>query len=306
MKKRIMKQIILSIIAMGALLVSCHEVVCEAPAAESPATESRVVTFSSGISTRVSGDMWDADDVIGVYMFEMQNSVCDDSENVPYSLASGVGEQTATFFPAEDKELTYPYGDMYYDFVAYLPYSDQVQDYTLAINTADQTSAEKIANLDIMTAMVEGHSSESDSDPVLNFSRMMSKVIFKVDYGDEVDTDTYNSVSLSGALTDGSLLIYNGGPRINTDADSGSIMSLYIDSEFNASAIVIPQDEVEVDVELNRNVGVGLIATIKQSFVAGKQYTYTLRLSRHEVEVSGCTIEDWQNEDQDNLYIPSN
>lgn len=97
------------------------------------------VNFSGGITlTRATGDAWDLNDGIGIYMVENgTQNVVDNAANRRYVTAAGDGR----FSPAsEDQTIYFPLdANNKVDFIAYYP-QDALTGNTYAVDVTDQSA----------------------------------------------------------------------------------------------------------------------------------------------------------------------
>ncbi len=280
-----MKKIILSIIALSAL-ASCQKV-------EEQSLEldgSSVVSFTSGISTRVSGTSWESTDQIGVFMYATGLTDLYDyyGSNVLYTISSGAETESAKF--SSENPLYYPQGASM-DFVAYYPYTTIEESSTaIAINTSDQSSAEKMNALDLMVARAT-NCTEATS-PTLTFSRKMSKVVFDVTCNDTAEYAELSNFSLSNIVSDGTLTIVNISEISVSKGTTQDAISLFMNDSDNIEAIIVPQTTTDAKIAFSVDNDT-YYGTVAETFEAGKVYTYTLVVGQAGVEISGVTISDW-------------
>ncbi|MFI3315143.1 MAG: leucine-rich repeat protein [Rikenellaceae bacterium] len=291
-----MKKIILLSMAVAIGFASCQK------SDEQITTEvggSSEVVFTSAISTRASGTLWDDGDEIGVFMYEADNSVFSDA-NALYTTSDA---ESGTFTSLDP--LLYP-DDKSVDFIAYYPYSGDVSGVTVTLNTADQSSEENIKAQDFMVASVQGCS--EDNAPSLSFTRKMSKISITVVREESSVDAVLSDILLKKVTVDGSFAVDNSADgREKTSVLAGetiSDISLFENESNRIEAIVVPQTlssawlSISVDGEVNAIV-------ISRSFEENKQYSYTLTIGAGLVELSGATITDWDANDSVDLVQTS-
>ena len=294
------------IILLGAItFLSCSNDI------ETANTEDVGVSFMAGISqkvvdsnsgTRAYDNVWEANDAIGVFMFEHGASEKLE-ENRKYITTGGDG----AFSPASGNDIYYPMNGSQVDFMAYYPYTTTLgaitlEGTTLTVNVENQAVQK---DLDLLWAENKtGHSKSQGSTGVeLQFSHRLAKLIINVKVGDGVEgvlegmTMTIKNMYTQNTfnLLDGTL---NDQPSNINDiipykVDNDKVASGYIAS---FEAIVIPNDYAALD-------------GVKMEFLAGSntytwemgavtieslnKYTYDIVLNRTGVEVNGGSITGW-------------
>lgn len=281
-----MKTKILTALAIASLLISCDK-------SESIAMEnSSEVSFSTGIATRATGDTWESDDAIGVYMYYTELfDLYDNSSNAQYTIDSGAGTSAATF--TSTNPLCYPIDGNVVDFVAYYPYST-LTDGVLSINTASQTNEEEIKSIDYMVAGAASYSNSSESSPTLSFTRVMSRIVFELERLDSAKESEISNISLTNIITDGTLTIINNLSYLSvTPSESTSTISVYNNDSDIIEIIIIPQT---LSSKLYLMVdGTYFLVSLSGEFTAGSQYTYNMKVGGEGVTLGGATITDWGN-----------
>ncbi|MFR9529604.1 MAG: fimbrillin family protein [Rikenellaceae bacterium] len=298
-----MKKIILLSIAAAITLASCQKSEEQSPAEQTQTA----VTFTSGITTRATNSVWDADDEIGVFMYYVDDTELYNNygSNALYYISSGAETTSAKF--TSDSPLYYPQTQNM-DFVAYYPYKDGVASGTaFTVGSTDQSSEEKLKALDLMVARAANCS--EGSSPTLSFERKMSKVVFNVDIKDTAKDLAVSDFTLSNVVSGGTCTIVNTSSssynKVTADATTSEI-SLFINDSDEVEAIIVPQDETDAKIAFSVD-GDTYYGTFTETFEAGMQYTYTLLVGQNEVSISGVTISDWtevESGDMETTQIP--
>ncbi|WP_166332201.1 fimbrillin family protein [Sphingobacterium chungjuense] len=254
------------------------------------------VQFTSSIggdvSTRVTGNKWDNNDAIGVFMKQGANLGSALAMNKKYTTA-GNGN-----FSAEGAEIiNYPETGSV-DFIAYYPYAAGLTGTTLPVNVADQSNQ---AAIDILYS--NNATGLSKTSPIANlaFKHQLAKVELNVKAGTGIPSVTglavaYNSVNTTATfdLATGAMTNVSGSQNLTakTTAQTTSASQL-------VEAIVIPGNYGAKQVAFTV-AGSSFTWTLPASlqFEAGKKYTYDIVLQTeaggNEVIVTGAaTIEDW-------------
>ena len=134
------KRTYLFLAAAALALASCSN---DDDFADRPGDGRVAVNFSGGITlTRATGDAWDLNDGIGIYMVETgTQTVVDNAANRRYVTAAGDGR----FSPAsEDQTIYFPLdANNKVDFIAYYP-QDALTGNTYAVDVTDQSAPSAI------------------------------------------------------------------------------------------------------------------------------------------------------------------
>jgi len=245
------------------------------------------VRFSASINgqvkTKATGDKWDANDAIGVFMKTgtgLSNAL---ASNKKYITTAGDGEFKAS---ATDQSIFYPESGTV-DFVAYYPYLQTLSGTNYSVNVANQTNQ---AAIDLMYATANGLSKNSTAAQ-LAFTHQLSKIEITVKNGNGVPSLTGLSTTLIGLKNNASFDLATG--TLSGQAQVGNIQAK--NSVTNgvtlAEAIVIPTTD-ETGIKAIFTIGsktytLALPATTK--FEAGKKYAYEVEL-RGEGGDSGIAI----------------
>lgn len=287
-----MKKIILSIVAVAALAS------CQKSEQTSVGCSLSEVVFTSGISTRATGTLWDDGDDIGVFMYEAGSSAIYNSmsENVSYTTSGGESGTFTSLSP-----LLYP-SDISVDFMAYYPYTTDYSNNVISLNTADQSTEVKIKAQDFMVASAQGCSEQSSSS--LSFSRKMSKIVINVSRTDSRVDAVLSDISLNNVITEGSFTILNAdNHRDEASVRAGttiSDISLFFNEENSViEAIIIPQETTLTKFLLTID-GQYFIIPLSDTFAENMQYLYTLSID-DGVNFSKASITPWDPESSGEL-----
>src|SRR5690606_30578999 len=158
-------------------------------------------TIAGNSTTRVSGNSWDKDDAIGVFMKQgtgLSNVI---AGNKKYSTA-GNGNFTAT----GDDIINYP-NEGTVDFVAYYPFKADLRDNSVAINVADQSNQSAI---DVLYSNNATGFSKDSEIAKLNFKHSLSKVEITVKAGPGVTNLDGLAVTYQNILSQTSLDLASG------------------------------------------------------------------------------------------------
>ncbi len=118
--------------------------------------------------TRVLDTIWEANDMIGVFVKSPSSEGVFRNANVPYYTPDASGG-----FLAVSEKIYFPQDDEAVDFMAYYPYSsDNVSEGKYSFDLAANIP---LSEKDLMYATVEGHSQQDGTVP-FQFSHMLSKI----------------------------------------------------------------------------------------------------------------------------------
>ncbi|MFI3315142.1 MAG: fimbrillin family protein [Rikenellaceae bacterium] len=286
-----MKKIILSIIAVAAIC-SCQKSDENITEVEAGVTE---VVFTSGISTRATGNIWEEGDKIGVYMYEAEASAVYDENcsNVEYSIEDGSeGTEYGTFASANPLYFQ-QYSDV--DFVAYYPYNESLEGGVVSLNTADQSSSEKIEELDFMVATLTD-CNENSEDLSLEFSRMMSRIVITVVRKDSRVDAVVSDLSIRNISTEGNYTISNRSTVGVAPISVTSTITLFENEGNQVEAIIVPQTTLSAMLLVVID-GEYVSASLSNTFEAGKQYNYNLVIGIDAVEFTEVSITSWDEQE---------
>lgn len=261
------------------------------------------------LMTRAADDHWDANDAIGVYMVNAENSIVGDVSNYRYTVVTG--GQNGTFIPADENNTAYfPEDGTAVNVVAYYPQGN-VDENKLSLDLAIQNEQPKI---DLMAAKA---TDASKNNPTINleFKHRLTKLFFEIE-GD-VNTDGIYA-AIGNQYTDIQYDILNDKLLIADGSEKKEIVMKYwnLNNYRFTEAIVLPNDENnsaedrKLTFKLNEKI---FNATISNSttFEAGKKYTYKVKFETTSsgninVSITGVSIKNWDDGDisDDNIIVP--
>jgi hypothetical protein len=254
------------------------------------------VKFETAISsTRARGNLWEAGDMIGVYMLPSNATDWVDpaplAENARYGhgLESGTAPGV-TFTGVGDEVIRWPAGDGYVDFVAYYPYRETITGFIYPVNVSDQTSQ---GDIDLLYSDNATEKNSSSGNPALSFEHMLSKLIFNVEDTEGADLEGM-SVSIGGLkttarfdLTTGEMVSGSEGGAVSFDASVISTSDEDDDPEQTeecalVEAIVLPGDDLSFTLTFVLDNGdVAVFTETDVDFESGRRYTYNISLTPH-------------------------
>lgn len=198
-------------------------------------------TNSPQAITRV--DEWKPDDRIGVYMIQhgqtLSNStIVENADNISYLAKTGEIDQVGDSTPGYSPSLIYYPRDVAekVDFISYYPYYAASSNYTLPVNTSNQTNTALIDILYAHTANTNSNGYNKNSGIVdLLFDHALSKISFNLISGTGSPNLTGATITIGNLFRKANLSLVDG--SVNNLTDAGTITV----NATTRSAIVIPQ-----------------------------------------------------------------
>lgn len=280
-------------------------------------TDGRVpVEFRASVGvteTRAVDQTWSAADAIGIFMVKadaafLPENISEEAENIRYVVKeAGIN---GSFSPAPNGTTIYfPMDNSEVDFYAYCPQGNVTEEpitnhYLYAINVATQTNQEA---LDLLYSSDVKEKKKTDKTIALNFKHQLCKVILTVQPGEGVSADDMSglTVKVNGQKTTATFDLTAGELKDDAAASPAAIADvppadITLFKQANAyiyEAILLPYATTERTFEFNLNNGHDAPFTWKmeKALTAGSKYTYTVKLNRTGVEVSG-QIGAWDNQ----------
>ena len=280
-------------------------------------TDGRVpVEFRASVGvteTRAVDQTWSATDAIGIFMVGAGNpllpaNISEEADNIRY-----VADATATgAFKPDGATIYYPMDGSGVDFYAYCPQGIVTQaetapegtapeeatpaNYLYAINVAAQGDQEA---LDLLYSNNVKGKKKTDKTAALTFKHQLCKVILTVQPGAGVATDdmTGLTVKVNAQNTTATFDLTAG--ALKADAANSADITLFKQTDaYVYEAILLPDAATGRTFEFDLNNGHDAPFTwnMGKALTAGSKYTYTVKLNRTGVEVSG-QIEAWNPED---------
>ncbi|SUJ29068.1 Uncharacterised protein [Sphingobacterium spiritivorum] len=252
------------------------------------------VQFTSAIAgsvgTRVTGNAWDGNDAIGVFMKQGNGLANPLAANKKYT-TGGNGN-----FSAQGTEIiNYPETGSV-DFIAYYPYSANLSGTTLPVTVANQATP---AAIDVLYSNNATGLTKSSGTANLNFSHKLAKVELTVKPGTGV-TDVnglqvaYNNVNTTASLDLATGTLSGAAAAQNVSAKTTAQTGAQL-----VEAILLPGDFSSKEVVFTLASGTfKWTMPASTTFEGGKKYTYDIVLQTtttgNQVAVTGAgTITDW-------------
>lgn len=264
--------------------------------ADRPGDGRVAVNFSGGITlTRATGDAWDLNDGIGIYMVEKgTQTVVGNAANRRYVTAAGDG----SFSPAsEDQTIYFPLdANNKVDFIAYYP-QDALTGNTYAMDVTDQSAPSAIDLLWSNNATAQDKTVQTVD---LIFYHRLSRVEVELKAGAGVSEAELagTTVTLTSQPVKADFDVLQN--TMTTAADVADITLLTETNGLSSSAIILPQDGINGRT-LHFAFPDGTVESYPlestRTFEQGKKTIFNITVKRiavgtTEVEVT-ATIEPW-------------
>lgn len=271
------------------------------------------VRITAGVSTpetRANGSDWEQD-AIGVMVTNAPTSdMANLYKNVKYTTTAN-NTSVATFTP-EGEGIFFQDASETVTFAAYAPYQTSAANDlpgakgVIAGSTENQPDREKQKTFDYIYAS-EVTASRTDHTVEFKFAHKMTRLIIVVktsaDYGFTASDVTSGKYSLSGLKHSGEFNVTTGKAEatgtITNDWSLNNSLKNAGDEQVTFTSILYPQDltgnltfKAEIDGQTYTN------NTIKPDLAAGKSYTVTITAKKTGLEIKGCTVSGWGEENK--------
>ena len=288
----------LSNLLYAGMLSSLALVSCTDNDENSEWTGSEGVVFTTSIQSRVSGNSWNANDEVGIFMTPNGSEIASaTAANKKYlaqtngSLVAAPGE--GVYLPATGKV----------DFIAYYPYSNALSGNVMDVNVADQS---KPGAIDLLYSNeTKGVEAANGKTIALKFVRKMSKITLDMTKDETIESFEGLKVEMKGIATEGKFDLAKGTVKAtngkNTQAVAMNIGNVEA-STAKATAIILPtaaatdQTKMDLTFTLAGKTFTHSIADLT-AFEAGKNVTFKATFSINNgkpvVTVGNATIENW-------------
>lgn len=288
----------LSNLLYAGMLSSLALVSCTDNDENSEWTGSEGVVFTTSIQSRVSGNSWNANDEVGIFMTPNGSEIASaTAANKKYlaqtngSLVAAPGE--GVYLPATGKV----------DFIAYYPYSNALSGNVMDVNVADQS---KPGAIDLLYSNeTKGVEAANGKTIALKFVRKMSKITLDMTKDETIESFEGLKVEMKGIATEGKFDLAKGTVKA-TDGKNTQAVAMNIGnveaSTAKATAIILPtaaatdQTKMDLTFTLAGKTFTHSIADLT-AFEAGKNVTFGVKLSVNNgkpvVTVGNATIKDW-------------
>ena len=255
------------------------------------------IVFTTAIQSRVSGNAWNANDEVGIYMMNAGSGIeAATAQNKKY-----IAQTNGTLTAAPGNGIYLPESGNV-DFIAYYPYTTSVSGNKLAVNVSDQSNP---AAIDLIYSNgTKGIEATTATTISLGFTHQLTKVTLNVNKDETIETLNGLGINMKGISTEGEFNLADG-TLTATAGTNNKDVAMYIDAQgatATATAIILPTaastDQTSLSLTFNLN-GQSFTHTISDasSFEKGTNVSFNANLSINNgkpvVTVGAATIEDW-------------
>lgn len=255
------------------------------------------IVFTTAIQSRVSGNAWNANDEVGIYMMNAGSGIeAATAQNKKY-----IAQTNGTLTAAPGNGIYLPESGNV-DFIAYYPYTTSVNGNKLAVNVSDQSNP---AAIDLIYSNgTKGIEATTATTISLGFTHQLTKVTLNVNKDETIETLNGLGVNIKGISTEGEFNLADG-TLTATAGTNNKDVAMYIDAQgttATATAIIFPTaastDQTSLNLTFNLN-GQSFTHTISDasSFEKGTNVNFNANLSINNgkpvVTVGAATIENW-------------
>lgn len=255
------------------------------------------IVFTTAIQSRVSGNTWNANDEVGIYMMNAGSGIeAATAQNKKY-----IAQTNGTLTAAPGNGIYLPESGNV-DFIAYYPYTTSVSGNKLAVNVSDQSNP---AAIDLIYSNgTKGVAATTSTTISLGFTHQLTKVTLNVTKDETIETLNGLGVNIKGISTEGEFNLADG-TLTATAGTNNKDVSMYIDAQgttATATAIILPTaastDQTSLNLTFNLN-GQSFTHTISDAsiFEKGTNVSFNAKLSINNgkpvVTVGNATINNW-------------
>lgn len=255
------------------------------------------IVFTTAIQSRVSGNTWNANDEVGIYMMNAGSGIeAATAQNKKY-----IAQTNGTLTAAPGNGIYLPESGNV-DFIAYYPYTTSVSGNKLAVNVSDQSNP---AAIDLIYSNgTKGVAATTATTISLGFTHQLTKVTLNVTKDETIETLNGLGVNIKGISTEGEFNLADG-TLTATAGTNNKDVAMYIDAQgttATATAIILPTaastDQTSLNLTFNLN-GQSFTHTISDAsiFEKGTNVSFKAKLSINNgkpvVTVGNATINNW-------------
>lgn len=255
------------------------------------------IVFTTAIQSRVSGNTWNANDEVGIYMMNAGSGIeAATAQNKKY-----IAQTNGTLTAAPGNGIYLPESGNV-DFIAYYPYTTSVSGNKLAVNVSDQSNP---AAIDLIYSNgTKGVAATTSTTISLGFTHQLTKVTLNVTKDETIETLNGLGVNIKGVSTEGEFNLADG-TLTATAGTNNKDVAMYIDAQgttATATAIILPTaastDQTSLNLTFNLN-GQSFTHTISDAsiFEKGTNVSFNANLSINNgkpvVTVGNATINNW-------------
>lgn len=255
------------------------------------------IVFTTAIQSRVSGNTWNANDEVGIYMMNAGSGIeAATAQNKKY-----IAQTNGTLTAAPGNGIYLPESGNV-DFIAYYPYTTSVSGNKLAVNVSDQSNP---AAIDLIYSNgTKGVAATTATTISLGFTHQLTKVTLNVTKDETIETLNGLGVNIKGISTEGEFNLADG-TLTATAGTNNKDVAMYIDAQgttATATAIILPTaastDQTSLNLTFNLH-GQSFTHTISDAsiFEKGTNVSFNAKLSINNgkpvVTVGNATINNW-------------
>lgn len=255
------------------------------------------IVFTTAIQSRVSGNTWNANDEVGIYMMNSGSGIeAATAQNKKY-----IAQTNGTLTAAPGNGIYLPESGNV-DFIAYYPYTTSVSGNKLAVNVSDQSNP---AAIDLIYSNGTKEVAATTATTIsLGFTHQLTKVTLNVTKDETIETLNGLGVNIKGISTEGEFNLADG-TLTATAGTNNKDVAMYIDAQgttATATAIILPTaastDQTSLNLTFNLN-GQSFTHTISDAsiFEKGTNVSFNAKLSINNgkpvVTVGNATISNW-------------
>lgn len=255
------------------------------------------IVFTTAIQSRVSGNTWNANDEVGIYMMNAGSGIeAATAQNKKY-----IAQTNGTLTAAPGNGIYLPESGNV-DFIAYYPYTTSVSGNKLAVNVSDQSNP---AAIDLIYSNgTKGVAATTSTTIKLGFTHQLTKVTLNVTKDETIETLNGLGVNIKGISTEGEFNLADGALTATAGTNNKDV-AMYIDAQgttATATAIILPTaastDQTSLNLTFNLN-GQSFTHTISDAsiFEKGTNVSFNAKLSINNgkpvVTVGNATINNW-------------
>lgn len=255
------------------------------------------IVFTTAIQSRVSGNTWNANDEVGIYMMNAGSGIeAATAQNKKY-----IAQTNGTLTAAPGNGIYLPESGNV-DFIAYYPYTTSVSGNKLAVNVSDQSNP---AAIDLIYSNgTKGVAATTATTISLGFTHQLTKVTLNVTKDETIETLNGLGVNIKGVSTEGEFNLADGTLTAIAGTNNKDVV-MYIDAQgttATATAIILPTaastDQTSLNLTFNLN-GQSFTHTISDAsiFEKGTNVSFNANLSINNgkpvVTVGNATISNW-------------
>mgnify|MGYP000074621832 CR=1 FL=1 len=253
------------------------------------------IVFTSAIQSRVSGNTWNANDEVGIYMMNSGSGIeAATAQNKKY-----IAQTNGTLTAASGNGIYLPESGSV-DFIAYYPYTTSVSGNKIAVNVSDQS---KPAAIDLIYSNgTKGIEATSATTVSLAFTHQLTKITLNVTKDATVETLSGLGVTMKGISTEGEFNLADGTLTATAGTNNKEVVMNVNAEGTTATAIILPtaaaSEQTAINLTFNLN-GQSFTYTIDNTsiFEKGTNVSFNANLSINNgkpvVTVGNATITDW-------------